>query len=187
MLTKNFWSLLCGGGDPITDSSNSNMTYVAGLYINEKLSRVRVNNLAHAHQIIRGNTTLTSNPIQILSNASYDKLSLFYNEKAISDMTEAEIYKAYDRLSTRTDWFRIPSLDYEGQYTGVKAVSTFLNNTSSPLTYNKFSWVNTVNSNGNIILTIEELPEAITIQPAETYSIEYKIDNIFTTMPETVS
>lgn len=104
-------------------------------------------------------------------------------------MTEVEIYKAYDKLSTRTDWFRIPSLDYEGQYTGIKAVATFLNNTSSPKTYNKFSWVNTVNSSsdGNIIFIVEELPEPITINPSETYSIEYKIDNIFTTMPETVS
>ena len=188
MLTKNFWSLLCGGGYPITSTSSSAIDYTSGLYINSKLSRVESNNLTKAYQIIRGNTSLTSNPIQILSDAQHDKLSLFYNEKAISDMTEAEIYKAYDKLSTRTDWFRIPSLDYEGQYTGIKAVSTFLNSTSLPLTYNKFSWVNTSkSSDGYIIFTIEELPEAITIQPAETYSIEYKIDNIFTTMPETVS
>lgn len=196
MLTKNFYSCLCGGGKGYSSTDYHKVI---------KLDK----SSTYVSDGIGGLSTVLSNSVVAKTNTqgyevfdwwyrnyyNYTFLRLCYFDDN-KNLTDAQIYTpAGDTgFGEQVTEVRTVKNDISNNITGFKIVASVVNRTTKPVTFNTIKIIDRTDTSSsysydnstNIVLACIQLDSPITINPDETYNLEYSVDNVFEDIPDTI-
>ena len=122
---------------------------------------------------------------------TFYKLYLTNYPKALSEMTESEIYNhnVNTAMTNSTNYKIVDSVT--NSISGLKWVATYTNTGSENKEFNGITLKYQYQYNSNPItyynLVHTKFDNVITVLPTESYSFTLDLDNIFTTFPDTLA
>ena len=174
LITKNLYSLITCGGKEYS-SSNANFLMMPDTLSRQYLDTYTSNMWAAFH---------TAN---ISNIPSYFTLRPVYYSKALTELTESEIYtKGYDIGYNPIKQTCYKIMDDSANYpSGIKLVSVYTNTGSENITVNGVC-LRSNDSSKYYILIHSKFDSPITIAPTESCSFTLDLDNIYVTFPTTI-
>ena len=174
IITKNLYSLItCGGGE--YSSSSANFLMMPNTLSRQYLNNYTSNMWAAFH---------TANASNI---PSYFTLFPAYYSKALTELTESEIYqKGFDHAYNPDKQTCYKIMDASADFpSGIKLVSVYTNTGSENITVNGVCLRGFENSKAYTLIH-SKFDSPITIAPTESCSFTLDLNNIYVTFPTTI-
>ena len=179
IITKNLYSLMSPGGG---GNTSTNYTYIT----------LMPNTLSRDTDQTTSNPFWTNFKNRNISNIGTNYfLNPTHFSKALSEMTESEIYGAITSSPDGgTQTVQEIKDSSTGLTTGLKFIKTYINNTNNNITINgvtlKLKYTDAKNYTRYCNLVLNKFDGEIIVHPAESYQFTLDLDNIFISLPSTI-